>query len=505
VGVVVQVTSKLRARLRQHRRMQDAIVPRNPIEEGGMYGEKQAINKLRKIMADKDWFFFAQPLLPDPNRAIGRYEIDIIGLAPNGIVLIEVKYWKGIIKLVKGRIKQGKRAPSDIFGLQQRRIDSFQRLFRTVHQRPCPEVRSVLLLTHPKGEVSKELLDRSDVRTLNDLDRLPELLQDVPAMEKSDRDDVARMLGVFGTWDKAIHRGPSGGGLNRWGIIPEEAKGPSLGEIDLFDRSRVANASFHLRTTWWRALFKPPALKVSANLRDGDTIELELDPESRIPWIQPGQGKIERGIPLYSLKKIVFGRESREDPRRYIVESITDITDTLTSRKEKMSFRNATPVGGSKSSEPEISDDNKQSAQISSQSSTQSSAQSSAQSTTQTSVQSKENSSLEVSESHREQGSESKSEEQKEAQTKQIEKGERWREIKVGQTYQGTIDGWHETHGMFVELLPGVNALLPMRSMPPIGYENLKNVYREGSGVSVVVKQAKGKRRILLSFSEEED
>jgi hypothetical protein len=416
-------------------------------------------------------------------------------------VLIEVKYWKGKIRLVKGRIKQGKRSASDIFALQQRRIDSFQRLFRTIHQRPCPEVRSVLLLTHPKGEVSNELLERSDVRTLKDLHRLPELLQDVPAMELSDRDDVARMLTVFGTWDKAIHRGPSGGGLNRWGIIPEEAKGPSLGDIDLFDRSRVADASFQLRTTWWRALFKPPMLKVSANLRDGDTIELELDPESRIPWIQPGQGKIERGIPLYSLKKIVFGRESRDDPRRYIVESITDYSGTLSSGENNLYFRNDEQLDGNKSSELAISEEKKQTAQSSSENSTQTS--------TQTSAERKENSALDISESkselESESKSESKSEQQKEAQTKRIEKGERWREIKVGQTYQGTIDGWHETHGMFVEILPGVNALLPMRSMPPIGYENLKNVYREGSGVSVVVKQAKGKRRILLDFSEEED
>ena len=110
-----------------------------------------------------------------------------------------------------------------------------------------------------------------------------------------------------------------------------------------------------------------------------------------------------------------------------------------------------------------------------------------------------------MSESDGKQRLESNSEQLKEAQTKRIEKGERWREIKVGQSYQGTVDGWHETHGMFVELLPSVNALLPMRSMPPIGYENLKNVYREGSGVSVVVIQAKGKKRILLGFSEEED
>jgi len=441
-------------------------VPPNPIEEGGMQGERRALSKLRQVFGDDDWYFFAQPLLPDPDRTLGRYEIDIIGLAPNGIVLIEVKYWKGPIRLVNGRVRQGRRSASDLFGLQQRRIDSFQRLFRTVHQRPSPEVRAVLLLSHPRGEPDEALLERADVRTFDDLHRLPEALRDVPKMETADRDAVARMLEQFGTWDRAMHRGPMGAGLRRWGIVPEDASGLSLGQVDLFDRAVIADADITLRTSWWRALFRSPSLHVSANLRDGSRLDQEVDPESRIPWIQPGKGRLEDGIPLYSLKRIVYGRESREDPR-HLTAAPAEVESALEPGGEQAA-----------AAEPEVATDDSAGAAPASEA-------------VGSAAGSEGDSSTEAAEVD-------------EGQQQRSSRGERWKEISQGQTYEGTVDGWHEKHGMFVEILPSVNGLLPMRYMPPIGFENLQGVYRKGSGVRVVVRQANGPRRILLDFTDED-
>ncbi len=436
--------SGLRARLRKHRKMSAAVRPRDGGHEAGLEGERRALAALQRAFGPKGWRFHAQPLMPDPNRETGRYEVDIIGIPPNGIILIEVKFWRGRITITQdGQVKQAGRRASHLFELQEKRVRSFERLFRTMHQRSPPEVRAVLLLVHPGGKPDEALLARPDVRTLDDLERLPEVLASVPPMMDEDREAVDSMLKAFGTWDHAIHRGPSGSGLHRWGMVPEGAEGPAIEGVDLLDRERISDADFTLRTSWWRALFRPPSMSVMATFRDGSKHSVEIDPEQRIPWMQPGEGRIEDGLPLYELKRIVFGRSSREDPRR-LAGFDQPNQSLLWEVKADESF------GDPSTPDTETAPD---------------------QST--------------------ERGRRRKA------------TGERWREVEVGQMYEGTVDGWHEKHGMFVEVLPKVNGLLPMRSMPPIGFENLQSVYRRGTGLPVIVRKADGPKRILLDFAEE--
>ncbi len=68
---------------------------------------------------------------------------------------------------------------------------------------------------------------------------------------------------------------------------------------------------------------------------------------------------------------------------------------------------------------------------------------------------------------------------------------------------RGTVDGWHDKHGLFIELQPNMNGLIPMSLLPSLGLDNLKTLYPRGTSVRVVVTRVDHRRsRIALDFPE---
>ena len=73
----------------------------------------------------------------------------------------------------------------------------------------------------------------------------------------------------------------------------------------------------------------------------------------------------------------------------------------------------------------------------------------------------------------------------------------------IGDIVRGTVDGWHDTYGLFIELQPNMNGLIPMSMMPNLGLDNLKVLYPRGQSVRVMVTNVDHQRnRIALDFPE---
>jgi len=100
--------SSLRSRFQLRKRILDTLEEKNYGEEAGLMGEENARINLEKKLGPQGWKFLSGVLIPDPNRIVGRFEIDIIAISPKGIVLIEVKHWKGKIDVSDEGMKQTK-------------------------------------------------------------------------------------------------------------------------------------------------------------------------------------------------------------------------------------------------------------------------------------------------------------------------------------------------------------------------------------------------------------
>ena len=63
-----------------------------------------------------------------------------------------------------------------------------------------------------------------------------------------------------------------------------------------------------------------------------------------------------------------------------------------------------------------------------------------------------------------------------------------------GDIVRGTVDGWHDTYGLFIELQSNMNGLVPMSMMPNLGLENLKVLYPRVQSVRVMVTKVDQQR-----------
>ena len=122
--------TSFRARFQLRRRMIEAIEEKNHGEEAGLMGEENARKNLDKKLGPQGWHFLTGVLIPDPNRPVGRFEIDIIAISPKGIVLIEVKHWKGKIDVSEEGMKQTRGGVDYPFHRLDDRINQVGRILR---------------------------------------------------------------------------------------------------------------------------------------------------------------------------------------------------------------------------------------------------------------------------------------------------------------------------------------------------------------------------------------
>ncbi|MEC7436163.1 MAG: S1 RNA-binding domain-containing protein, partial [Candidatus Thermoplasmatota archaeon] len=150
---------------------------------------------------------------------------------------------------------------------------------------------------------------------------------------------------------------------------------------------------------WFTTLWKNPTLSIEIHLRTNEIIQSNIGEDSLFPWIQPGIGVIEGGLPMIDIVRVDYGRKTDDDPRDKV-------------RLEGIPYSD-------------------------------------------------------------------------------------------GDIVIGTVDGWHDTYGLFIELQPNMNGLIPMSIMPNLGLDNLKVLYPRGQSVRVMVTKVDHQRnRIALDFPE---
>ena len=398
------IMTTIRSRFQLRRRMLEAHLERNYGEEAGLKGEETARMNLQKKLGPQGWKFFTGVLIPDPNRVKGRFEIDIVAISPKGIVLIEVKHWKGKIEVSEEGMKQIKGKVDYPFNRLDDRINQTSRILRPSIIESgigddCPPIKAAIILTHRTSEVSSNKMGEHSILKLSESTAIKSLFDGEDRMDSKIRDHIISKFVEFGTWDTIQHKGKDGNGLIRWGQIPEENNELLVEGIDILDRTKVSHFKIKQVCNWFRTLWKKPILSIKIYLRNNEIIESEIDPETHFPWIQPGIGHIEDGIPIINIEKLDYGRKSNEDPRDKV-------------RLEGIPYSE-------------------------------------------------------------------------------------------GDIIRGTVDGWHDTFGLFIELQPNMNGLIPMSLIPNLGLDNLKVLYPRGQSVQVMVtKVDHGRNRIALDFPE---
>ena len=394
----------LRSRFQLRKKMLEATEERNFGEEAGLQGEEAARAHLEKKLGPQGWKFFTGVLIPDPNRIKGRFEIDIVAISPKGIVLIEVKHWKGKIEVNEEGMKQIRGKVDYPFNRLDDRINQISRILRpSIIQNDfgedTPPIKGAIILTHPNCEVSSNKMGEHSILKLSNSTSIKSLFDGEGRMKNDMRNHIISKIIEFGTWDTIQHKGKKDKGLIRWGQIPEEREELLIEKVDILDRTRVSHFTIQQVCGWFRTLWKKPILTINIQLRDNTTVESEIAPDTSIAWIQPGIGEIEGGIPLIGIERLDYGRNTNDDPRDKIrVEGIP---------------------------------------------------------------------------------------------------------YSEGDIVRGTVDGWHDTYGLFVELQPNMNGLVPMSLLGPLGLDNLKVLFPRGKTVRVMVTKVDHNRnRIGLIFPE---
>ncbi len=394
----------LLSRFRLRKKMLEATEERNYGEEAGLQGEETARAHLEKKLGPQGWKFFTGVLIPDPNRIKGRFEIDIVAISPKGIVLIEVKHWKGKIEVTDEGMKQIRGKVDYPFNRLDDRINQTSRILRpSIIQNnigeDAPPIKGAIILTHPNCEVSSNKMGEHYILKISDSTSIKSLFDVEERMKNDMRNHIISKIIEFGTWDTIQHKGKTEKGLIRWGQIPEEREELLIENVDILDRTTVSHFTIKQVCGWFRTLWKKPILSINIQLRDNTIVESEIVPDTSIPWIQPGIGEIEGGIPLIGIERLDYGRKTDEDPRDKI-------------RLEGIPYSE-------------------------------------------------------------------------------------------GDIVRGTVDGWHDTLGLFVELQPNMNGLVPMSRLGPLGLDNLKVLFPRGKTVRVMVTKVDHNRnRIGLVFPE---
>ena len=400
---MITMTS-MRSRFRLRRKMLEAYQERNYGEEAGLRGEEIARKNLEGKLGPQGWKFLSGVLIPDPNRTKGRFEIDIIAISPKGIVLIEVKHWKGKIEVSQDGIKQVKGKVDYPFNRLDDRINQISRILRpSIIQNglgeDSPPIRAVIVLTHKSSSISSTEIEKHRILKMKDATAIKSLFDGEERMKNNTRKHIIDKLLEFGTWDTIQHKGKNENGLIRWGQIPEERNELLVDGIDILDRTQVRYFTIKQNCGWFRTLWKNPTLSINIHLHNKKIIQSNIDEKTILPWIQPGIGVIEGGLSMIDIQRVDYGRKTDDDPRDKV-------------RLEGIPYSN-------------------------------------------------------------------------------------------GDIVRGTVDGWHDTYGLFVELQPNMNGLIPMSLMPNLGLDNLKVLYPRGQSVRVIVTKVDHQRnRIALDFPE---
>ncbi|MEC7435781.1 MAG: nuclease-related domain-containing protein, partial [Candidatus Thermoplasmatota archaeon] len=283
----------IRSRFKLRRRMLEAYQERNYSEEAGLHGEEIARKNLELKLGPQGWNFFSGVLIPDPNRIKGRFEIDIVAISPKGIVLIEVKHWKGKIEISEDGMKQVKGKVDYPFNRLDDRINQISRILRPsiIENKvgeDSPPIKAAIILTHKSSSISSSKRGKHSILKMKDSTAIKSLFDGEERMNSNMRKHIIDKLLEFGTWDTIQHKGKNENGLIRWGQIPEERKELLIDGIDILDRAQVKHFTIKQNCGWFTTLWKNPTLSIEIYLRNNKIIQSNIGEDSLFPWIQPG-------------------------------------------------------------------------------------------------------------------------------------------------------------------------------------------------------------------------
>ena len=247
--------------------------------------------------------------IPNPDKKIGRGEVDVVLVTDRATILIEVKHWKGSIHSFKDDndeldIYQEGKEVTPVISKLRKKCDMLNRMSVSRFSKSAGEVIPLVVLTHDKADLEDQVSRMPSVcwirgnrkqRETRLHGALDTLLKGLDKEKESHTAGVSSMIESFGTWDSVEYSG----GYKEFGDfdkIPDD-----------WDREELESVEFEVSGGRLATLLRGPRIKTTLKSRDGTVREYTSSEEGievglYRPWEKKGMG-----FPVEHLSRIHFG------------------------------------------------------------------------------------------------------------------------------------------------------------------------------------------------------
>ena len=240
--------------------------------------------------------------IPDPRSIKSKGEVDVVLLTDRGIVMIEVKHWKGDVSLDDDGddIVQRVRRPKKPISRLRDKCEMLKRMAVSRYSESVGEVFPLVVLTHRACRPSEEVRRLHTVCQFHELEsKIDSLLGGLDPADASHSKRMGEMIPSFGTWDSIEY----GGGAKEIGDF--EDKSLPLG----WYRKPLASVEVKVRGGRLATLLRGPRLEVVRRGRDGE-VTTSLQPKGAVvrlhqPWERKGRRAKE--VPIEYISRAEFG------------------------------------------------------------------------------------------------------------------------------------------------------------------------------------------------------
>jgi hypothetical protein len=239
--------------------------------------------------------------IPDPRSARSKGEVDVVLLTDRGIVLIEVKHWKGVVSLDDDGddIVQRARKPKKPISRLRDKCEMLKRMTVSRYSESVGEVFPLVVLTHRACRRSEEVRRLHTVCGLHELEsKLDSLLGELDPVDANHSKRMGTMIPSFGTWDSIEYEG----GAKEIG----DFEGQSSLPLD-WDRKSLASVEVKVQGGRVATLLRGPRLEVVRRGRDG-AVTTSLQPAGAgVRLHQPWKGRRAKEVPIEHISRAEFG------------------------------------------------------------------------------------------------------------------------------------------------------------------------------------------------------
>jgi hypothetical protein len=246
--------------------------------------------------------------IPDPSRARGAGEVDVVALTPWGLLGFEVKNWVGEVAVEDGDLIQLRRRARGktptVLPRLHKKAAHMKRMALSLYADPALEVAHAVVLPNKSTRMSHEVKQHPNIVNLHDLEGfITQAFAKHDLLTEAKLDQYADMIERCGSWDSISF----GGGQIHNGDIDDD-KLP-LG----WQRSAIKTVEIELHGGLLRTLLRGLRVKVKTTSWDGveDTQIVAADGvcvTHTMPWGASGVDG-EGTHPLAHLQSIRFGSQ----------------------------------------------------------------------------------------------------------------------------------------------------------------------------------------------------